>query len=94
MVWSLGEIAVLPIANAVVADIALPELRGRYQGAYGLCWGIAAFLGPLIGSGVLQHAGAHVLWLGCLLAGLAVGLGQWLLEPRLTRLRAARRASA
>ncbi len=89
-IWSLGEIAVLPIANAVVADIALPELRGRYQGAYGLCWGIAAFLGPLIGAGVMQTVGAHALWLGCLLAGLVVALGQWLLEPALSRLRAER----
>jgi MFS family permease len=88
--WTLGEICVLPIANAVVADIALPELRGRYQGAYGLCFGLAAFLAPLAGTATMQHAGAHTLWLGCLVVALAVAAGHLVLEPRLTRLRMAR----
>ena len=88
--WTLGEICVLPIANAVVADIALPELRGRYQGAYGLCFGLAGFAAPLAGTATLQHAGARALWLGCLAVGLAVAAGHLVLEPRLTRLRMAR----
>jgi MFS family permease len=88
--WTLGEICVLPIANAVVADIALPELRGRYQGAYGLCFGLAAFLAPLAGTATMQHAGARTLWLGCLGVALAVAAGHLVLEPRLTRLRMAR----
>ncbi len=86
-VWTIGEIAVLPTGNAVVADIALPELRGRYQGAYGLCFGIASFLAPLAGTAVLQHLGAHVLWIGCFVLGLLVAAGHHVLEPRLTRLR-------
>ena len=78
---------------AVVADVALPALRGRYPGAYGLCFGLAAFAAPLIGAGVIQGLGAHVLWLACLGAALAVALGHIALEPHLTRLRAARVAA-
>jgi MFS family permease len=87
VIWTLGEICLLPTANAVVADIALPHMRGRYQGAYGLSFGVAGFLAPLIGTAVLQHAGGRALWLGCLAAGLLVAAGHTALAPRLTRLR-------
>jgi MFS family permease len=58
IVWTVGEMAVLPIANAVVADVALPEMRGRYQGAYGITFGLASLAAPLIGTAVLQRWGA------------------------------------
>ena len=93
VVWTVGEICLLPTANAVVADIALPHLRGRYQGAYGLSFGIAGFFAPLIGTSVLQHFGGRALWLGCLAAGLVVAAGHAALAPRLTRLREERLAS-
>jgi hypothetical protein len=61
-------------------------MSGRYQGAYGLSFGIAAFGAPLIGSRVLQHAGRSTLWMGCLAAGLLAAVAHLLLAPRLTRL--------
>ena len=91
VVWTVGEILVLPTGNAVVADIALTSMRGRYQGAYGLSFGLAAFGAPLIGTVVLQQWGSTALWLGCLGAGLAVAAGQLALAPRLHRLREERR---
>src|SRR5260370_2796636 len=36
VIWSLGEIAVLPTSAAVIADLAPANLRGTYQGAYHL----------------------------------------------------------
>jgi MFS family permease len=94
VVWTLGEILVLPIGNALVADVALPGMRGRYQGAYGLSFGVAGFLAPLLGTLVLQRWGSAALWLGCLALGLAVAAGQLALAPRLRRLRDARVAEA
>jgi len=92
VVWTVGEICLLPTANAVVADIAIPEMRGRYQGAYGLSFGLAGFGAPLVGTAVLQRYGGAALWLGCLVAGLLVAAGHVALAPRLTRLRAERLA--
>jgi MFS family permease len=94
VVWTVGEIFLLPTANAVVADVALPALRGRYQGAYGLSFGVAGFFAPLIGTSVLQHLGSRALWLGCLATGLLVAAGHAALAPRLTRLREERVAAA
>jgi MFS family permease len=94
VVWTVGEILVLPTGNALVADLARPGMRGRYQGAYGLSFGVAAFLAPLLGTAVLQQSGSAALWLGCLALGLLVALGQLALAPRLRRLRQARLAAA
>jgi len=91
-VWTMGEIAVLPIGNAVVADVAPSHMRGRYQGAYGLSFGLAGFCAPLIGTAVLQRWGSLPLWVGCLALGVVVAVGHLMLEPRLTRLRRQRLA--
>jgi len=50
LIWTLGEILGAPVASAYVADIAPPHLRGRYLGAWGLTWGLAAVLAPAVGT--------------------------------------------
>jgi MFS family permease len=67
-IWTLGEIGGAPVASAVIAELAPKHLRGRYQGAFTLSVGTAAFLAPLVGSFVLARAGSRGLWLGCLAA--------------------------
>lgn len=86
-VWTVGEILVLPIAGAIVGDLAPPEVRGRYQGAHGLSFGFAACLAPLAGTFVFQRSGAPALWWGCLAAGLAVAITHFAWAPALTRIR-------
>jgi MFS family permease len=73
LIWTLGEIIYAPVASAYVADIAPEHLRGRYQGAWGLTWGLAFMLGPGIGAAVFAWS-ADALWLGCGLLGLAAAL--------------------
>ena len=70
VVWSLGEIAQSPVAPAVVADLAPPDQRGIYQGAYYTLWALSACLAPSVGSWVLGHHGPYALWGGCLAMGL------------------------
>ena len=94
IVWTVGEIGVLPVANTVVADIAPPDLRGRYQGAYGLSFGLAVCVAPALGTFVLQHFGSVALWLGCFGIGLLIAAGHVTLEPTITRLRHDRIAKA
>jgi MFS family permease len=93
VVWTVGEIALLPVANTVVADLAPTELRGRYQGAFGLSFGLATFIAPLLGTLILQRFGSVVLWSGCLALGLSIAAGHLLLGPSLRRVRAARMAA-
>jgi len=63
--WTLGEIAFAPAAQALVADLAPASMRGRYQGVNGMAWGLASALGPAIGGAVLARLGGGWLWGGC-----------------------------
>jgi MFS family permease len=94
ILWTAGEMAVLPVASALVADLSPPESRGRYQGAYGLSFGLAVCAAPALGMFALEHYGPVVLWVACLALGLAAAAGQWLLEPAVTRARRQRLAAS
>jgi MFS family permease len=75
VVWTVGEMTFVPIASAVVADLAPAELRGSYQGAYQITWGACAFLAPLVGGVVLGRLGPSVLWTACAVAGVLGAAG-------------------
>jgi MFS family permease len=68
-IWTLGEIVASAVAPAIIADLAPVELRGLYQGIFGSAWGLAFFIGPLLGGWVYEHLGASVLWTSCLVLG-------------------------
>ncbi len=91
-IWTIGEVGVLPVSSAVVADLAPARGRGRYQGAYGLSFGLASCLAPAAGSMVLQQAGGVALWSACLVIGLTVSAGHLALARRLRHAREARLA--
>lgn len=93
VILTLGEMAVLPVANTVVADLAPVETRGRYQGAYGMSFGLATCVAPALGSWALQHAGSVVLWLGTFAVAAVVAAGHLALAPTLRRLRHQRLAA-
>ena len=88
-VWTVGEVVGFPVAATLVANLAPPALRGRYQGTFGMCWGIAFTLSPLEAGEVIQRLGARTLWLLCLAISLAVAAGHLLTAgPRRARLAA------
>jgi MFS family permease len=71
VVWTLGEIAYLPVAGAYVADVAPDHMRGRYQGAWGATFGVAYVLGPALGT-AFYSVSPLGLWMSCIaLGGLA-----------------------
>ena len=65
-VWSLGEIAFMPVAAAVTSELAPPALRGRYSGALGLAFGLSGFAATALGPALLQGSGPSTLWFACL----------------------------
>jgi MFS family permease len=75
-VWSLGEIAFMPVAAAVTSELAPPALRGRYSGALGLAFGLSGFAATALGPALLQGSGPSTLWFACLALGVAVAAGE------------------
>jgi MFS family permease len=79
--WTLGEVVGFPVASSLVADLSPVALRGRYQGAFSMVWGMAMSFSPILGGQVLGHLGAPALWAMCLAIGVAVAVGHVLAAP-------------
>lgn len=87
--WTVGEVIGFPVASTVVANLAPVELRGRYQGAFAMCWGAAFTISPIMAGEVMQRFGGRALWLLCLAVAAGVSAGHLLTaEPRRRRLAA------
>ena len=74
-IWTLGEIAASAVAPAIIADLSPIELRGIYQGIFGSAWGLAFFIGPLLGGQIYETWGANALWGSCLILGILLAFG-------------------
>ena len=68
VVWTIGEMILLPSMSNFVAEIAPPDRRGEYMGLYSMSWGIAFAVGPWLGTVVLERFGRVALWSGCFVA--------------------------
>jgi hypothetical protein len=76
IVWSLGDVVLLGEPFAVVAALADPAGRGRYLAAYGVSWGVATTLAPMLATGLVATGGPALLWACCSLGATALALGQ------------------
>ena len=69
VVFTLGEMAAMPVASAYVADLAPEHMRGRYMGMNGFIWALALVFGPSLGM-LLYESSPTSLWLTCGALGL------------------------
>jgi len=83
--WTVGEVIAFPAGATLVADLAPVALRGRYQGAFSMSFGVAFTLAPLVAGEVITRYGTRTLWLGCLAVGVAVAVLQLLAGPARSR---------
>jgi MFS family permease len=77
VVWTVGEMILLPSMSNFVAELAPPDRRGEYMGLYSMAWGVAFAIGPSLGTLTLERYGRFPLWIGAFavagLASLAMG---------------------
>jgi len=69
IVWTFGEMILLPGSSAYAAEIAPPGRRGEYMGLYTMSFSIAFSLGPFLGAELLQRWGPHGLWGAAFVSG-------------------------
>jgi MFS family permease len=84
-VWSLGDVILLGEPFAVVAELAPERDRGRYLAAYGVCWGVATTIGPLLATGLVAAGGPTLLWLSCAALCAVLSVAQSPLRAAVTR---------
>jgi MFS family permease len=93
--WTVGEVIGFPVAATMVANLAPAALRGRYQGAFAMSWGIAFTISPIAAGEAMQRLGTRALWVLCLAVSAAVAGGHLLTaEPRRQRLAALARSGS
>lgn len=73
VVWTFGEMVFSPVASAYVADLAPPEMRGRYQAAFGFAFSAGLVLAPLLGAALFARSAA-LHWSTCLLLGIVAAM--------------------
>lgn len=83
VILTIGELLLVPTATTLTANLAPPDMRGRYMGVYSLTWGIAFGIGPVVGGFLNDHVAPVAIWYGGLAIGLAAMLGFLLLARRL-----------
>ena len=62
VIWTFGEMVLLPGLAAYVADVAPEAKRGAWLGLYTMSFNFSLFVGPALGTLLLQHFGGAVLW--------------------------------
>jgi MFS family permease len=76
---------VMPTAQALVANIAPEDMRGRYMAIFGFTWLIPQATGPLLAGLIMDHADPRWVWYGAGLLGLVGGTAFLLLRRRAER---------
>ncbi len=73
VVWTFGEMILLPAMSDAVATLAPPERRGEYLGLYSTTFAAGLALGPWLGVLAYAHLGS-ALWAGCFVVAALGGL--------------------
>ena len=80
VVMTVGELIMTPTATTYAANLAPAEMRGRYMSLYGLTWGAASGIGPLLGGYLNDNIGPKAIWQGAFLIGLVSAVSFTLLS--------------
>lgn len=75
VIMTIGELVIVPPSNTYVANLAPPDMRGRYMSLYGLCWPFGTGVGPLLGGLLSDSFGPRATWFGGAGIGLLATLG-------------------
>jgi MFS family permease len=69
VIWTFGEMIMMPGSSAYAAEIAPPERRGEYMGLYTMSFNVGFSVGPLLGASLLGRWGPSVAWGAAFVSG-------------------------
>jgi len=82
VIWTFGEMIILPASSAYVSDIAPPAQSGAYMGLYTMGFSLAFAIAPWLGTETMERFGSSVLWLGTFFCGCITAIMMWYLRPQ------------
>ncbi len=62
VIITIGEMVIMPTSQALAANFAPVEMRGRYMAVFGLIWMIPATIGPGAAGIILDNYNPNLLW--------------------------------
>ena len=77
VIWTFGEMILLPASSAFVSDLAPRKQAGAYMGLYTMGFSVAVAIGPWLGTQILEDYGADAVWIGTLICGCITALMFW-----------------
>ena len=82
IIFTLGEMLIMPMASAYIANLAPAHMRGRYMGVSGLTWSLALIIGPGLGMKLFTN-NATLYWVSCgVLSVVAAAIILMTVKPR------------
>lgn len=73
VIITIGEMIVVPMSQAIAANFAPEQMRGRYMAIFGLSWAVPSTVGPGAAGYILDNYNPNLLWyIGGALCGLSV----------------------
>jgi MFS family permease len=79
VIITIGEMIVIPVAQAYVGEAAPEDMRGRYSGVMGFSWMIPWMIGPLLAGLLMDNGYPNWVWYGsAILASISVAGFLWL----------------
>jgi MFS family permease len=70
VVMTIGELVLVPTASTYVANLAPPDMRGRYMSIFGLAWRVSIGVAPILGGLLNDSLGPKAIWYGGAMIGL------------------------
>ena len=62
VIITIGEMIIMPTSQALAANFAPENMRGRYMAVFGLTWGIPSIFGPGLAGVILDNMNPNLLW--------------------------------
>ncbi len=64
VIVTMGEMIIMPTSQALTANFAPADMRGRYMAVFGLSWAVPSMIGPGAAGYILDHFNPNLLWYG------------------------------
>jgi MFS family permease len=84
VIITVGEMLVSPVGQALAAQFAPEDMRGRYMAVYGFSWVIPTAIGPLLAGMIMDNIDPHWVWFSAGLVGVVAAGAFYLLKLRVT----------
>jgi MFS family permease len=85
IVITTGEMVIMPTSQALAANFAPEQMRGRYMAVFGLAWALPAAVAPASAGLILDNLDPNLLWYGGGLLCAVSAFSYYLLHLRLGR---------